>query len=236
MAAPDLAERKAALFALLESSYGDLNEVQDAHNATPYGCQRSGHCCRVGLQVHVMECENVARHLLATYKGDEDGLEAVVERLEHALEDDAWTWDESVGSHMCAFFEDGCTIYPFRPGVCRAYGVVIGVDEWCPRNKLASGDSYVYAQKETDRMMARLYRTLDNYGKLYPKLDKTVYMPVGVLGFLVPPERLRKLKAKTDKKFWRSHKGYRTQFEPSYRTKRSLRTNVKFPFPLPQVK
>lgn len=231
-----LAARKQELFTLLEASYDDLTEVQDAHNATPYGCQRSGHCCRVGLQLHVMECENIARHLLATYGSDPDSLDAVVERLEYALQDKAWTWDESVGDHMCAFLEDGCTIYPFRPAVCRAYGVVLEVDEWCPRNRLQSGDAFVFAQKETDRMMARLYRTLDNYGRLWPKRDYTVYMPVGVLGFLVPPERLKALKAKTDKRFWRRHKGYRTQFEPSYRTRKALRTNVTFPFPLPKVK
>ncbi len=230
-----LARRREELFRLLEASYGDLTEVQDVHNATPYGCQRSGHCCKVGLQLHVMECENVARHVLATYEGDPDGLEAVVERLEHALEDESWTWDESVGDHMCAFFEDGCTIYPFRPAICRAYGVVVEVDEWCPRNRLQSGEAFVFAQKETDRMMARLYRTLDNYGRLHPKRDYTVYMPVGVLGFLVDAERLRRLKARTDKKFWRRHKGYRTQHEPSYRHKSSLRTNVKFPFAIPSA-
>ena len=230
-----LARRKAELFTLLEASYDDLTEVQDEHNATPYGCQRSGHCCRVGLQLHVMECENVARHVLATYAGDPDGLEAVIDRLEHAFEDEEWTWDESVGSHMCAFFEDGCTIYPFRPAVCRAYGVVVEVDEWCPRKRLPTGAPFLYAQKETDRMMARLYRTLDTYGKLWPKRDYTVYMPAGVLGFIAPPERVKALKARTDKKFWRRHKGYRTQFEASYKHAVRARTNVKFPFPIPSM-
>jgi Fe-S-cluster containining protein len=228
-----LAARRDALFAQLEASYADLTEVQDEHNATPYNCQRHGACCQVGLQLHVMECENVARHLLASYAGDPDGLEQVVERLEHALTDDAWTWGESVGDHMCAFYEDGCTIYPFRPGICRAYGVVVEVDEWCPRKRLPTGEPFVFAQKETDRMMARFHQTLDRYGRLHPERDYTVYMPVGVLGFLVPPERLRALKARTDKKFWRRHRGYRTQHEPSYRHPKALRTNVRFPFPIP---
>ncbi|MEA3199551.1 MAG: putative zinc- or iron-chelating domain [Thermoplasmata archaeon] len=232
----DLAARKAELFRLLEASYDDLTEVQDLHNKTPFGCQRSGHCCKVGLQLHVMECENIARHLLATYRDDPDGLEGVVDRLEHALADEAWTWGESVGDHMCAFFEDGCTIYPFRPAICRAYGVVLEVDEWCPRNRLQDGKAFVYAQKETDRMMAALYKTLDTYGRLWPKRDYTVYMPVGVLGFLLSPERLKALKAKTPPRFWKREKGYRTQYQPSYRKREPRRTNVKFPFPLPKAR
>lgn len=224
-----LDRRKQELFQQLRTSYDELTDVQDVHNATPYNCQRNGTCCQVGLQLHVMECEHIANQIRASCAGDPKMLDAWVSRLEHALDDDAWTWAESVGDHMCAFFEDGCSIYPFRPGICRAYGVVIGVDEWCPRKRLEDGTPFVFAQKQTDAMMARLYRTLDNYGRLWPKLDYTVYMPAGVLSFLLPPARLKKLKARTDPKFWRRQKGYRMQHEPSYRAKPSARTNVRFP-------
>ena len=60
-------------------------------------------------------------------------------------------------------------------------------------------------------------------------------MPVGVLGFTLPPANLKAIKAKTEKKFWRRHKGYRTQFEASYKHAPKARTNVKFPFVIPSA-
>jgi Fe-S-cluster containining protein len=230
-----LARRKSELQVRLRAAHDDLTNVQDEHNATPYRCDRSGHCCKVGLQLHMMENQYVAENLQRTYEGDPDGMEAVIDRLEHAFTDKGYTWDEGVGDHMCAFFEDGCSVYPFRPAVCRMYGVVLEVDEWCPRKRLPSGQPFVFAQKETDRLMAEFYRTLDTYGRLFPKLDYTIYMPAGVLTFLLPPARLRKLKASTPKKFWRTQKGYRTHYQPSYRKTPARRSNVVFPFALPTV-
>lgn len=236
-----LDKRRQELFAKLRESYDDLTDAQDVHNATPFGCVRSGKCCQVGLQVHLMECESIATNIRQMCGDDEDMLEEWVSRLERAFEDEAWTWAESVGDHMCAFFEDGCSIYPFRPAVCRAYGVVIGVDEFCPRKRVSLEDlseaepddddavDFVFAQKHTDRMMAHFYRTLDTYGRLHPKHDFTVYMPAGVLSFLLPPERLKALKARTPAKFWRRQKGYRMQFEPSYKMGKARQTNVRFP-------
>lgn len=226
----DVGARDEALFVELRRAHDFLTDVQDKHNSTPYRCDRAGNCCQVGLQVPLLECEYIARNLQAMAAGDPEVLEGVIERLEHAFTDDAWTWDSSVGDHFCAFFEDGCTIYPFRPAVCRAYGVVLEVDEFCPRKRLPTGEAFVFAQKETDRMMASYYRVVDRYGRLHPKRDFTVYMPAGVLSFLLPPARLKELKARTPRKFWRRQRGYRTQFDPSYRKKDALRTNVRFPF------
>ena len=225
--------RKEALFTQLRGVHDALTDAQDEHNATEYHCKRNGSCCVVGLQLHMMESEYIARNIKGSCGDDADALEAWIERLEHAFEDESWTWDTSVGEHMCAFYEDGCTVYPFRPGICRMYGVVLEVDEWCPRKKLPSGESFVFAQKDTDRLMADFYRTLDNYGRLYPKLDYTTYMPAGVLHFLAPPERLKALKKKTAAKFWKREKGYRTQFDASYKKPVSRRTNVKFAYPIP---
>lgn len=229
--------RRAQLVVKLQGTHDVLTELQDQHNATPYKCHRHGACCVVGLQLHYMECEYIATNLKAAYKDDPKGLESVIDRLEHAFEDERWSWAESVGDFTCAFFEDGCSIYQFRPSICRMYGVTIEVDEWCPRKRNdKTGEPYVFAQKETDRMAADFYRTLDTYGRLFPKYDYTVYMPRGVLEFLLPPKRLAKLKAKTLPKFWKRHRGYRTQQDPSYRKKQALRTNVKFPFPIPGMK
>lgn len=228
-----LSRRSDALFTQLRAVHDDLTNAQDVHNKTPYGCMRHGACCQVGLQLPVMECENIARNLQAAYKDDPKGLEAVVERLEHALEDDAWTWADSVGDQMCAFFEDGCSIYPFRPSVCRMYGVMLDVDEWCPRKRLPAGKPFTYAQKQTDKLAAEFYLTLDTYGRLFPRRDYTVYMPAGVLSFLVSKERLATLRARTAPKFWKKERGYRTQYAASYRRGEGRRTNVRFPFKIP---
>lgn len=233
---PPVAQRKAELFAHLKAAHDQLTEYQDKHAKTGYGCVRSGHCCQVGLQLHYMECEHIANHLKRTYAHDPDGLEAVIERLEHAFTDEEWVWSSSIGGHHCAFFEDGCTIYPFRPSICRMYGVVLETDEWCPREKLSNGKSFVYVQKDVDQMVAHYYRTLDAYGRMFPKLDHTVYMPAGVLYFLLAPKRYEKLKATTPKKFWKREKGYRTQFQPSYRRGESLQTNVRVKWMIPAAK
>lgn len=228
-----LARRRQELFVDLKEVHDLLTDYQDEHNAGQFGCQRSGKCCQVGLQLHMMECDYIADHILGMADGDADQLEDWVDRLKNAFEDKAWTWKESIGDHWCAFFEDGCSIYPFRPSVCRMYGVVLEVDDHCPRTRLANGDSYVYVQKDVDRLIAKYYHALDVYGRLHPKRDYTVYMPAGVLTFLMPADELKAFKAKTDKKFWRRQKGYRTQFVPSYKQKKALQTNVSFPFAVP---
>jgi Fe-S-cluster containining protein len=226
--------RKHELLASLRGVHDTLTELQDQHNATEYKCIRHGACCQVGLQLHYMECEYIARNLLAAAGGDQDVLEGWIERLEHAFTDEGYTWQQSVGDHQCAFYEDGCSIYPFRPSVCRMYGVTLEVDEWCPRKRLpVTGEPFVFAQKETDRLTADFYRALDNYGRLYPERDYTVYMPRGVLEFLVPKARIAALRKRTPAKFWKREKGYRTQYQASYRKSPAKRTNVRFPFPIP---
>ena len=223
--------RKRELMTQLKEAHDLLTDYQDRHNKTPYGCMRSGACCQVGLQLHMMECEHIADGLRASRSPAE--LRAVVRKLEGAFEDEEWNWASSIGDDMCAFYKDGCTIYPFRPSICRMYGVVIEVDDFCPRERLSDGRSFVYVQKDVDRMVALYYRTLDAYGRLFPHYDHTVYMPAGVLHFLAP-ERAAALKARTPKKFWKREKGYRAQFQPSYRRGQSVQTNVKFPFAIPR--
>jgi Fe-S-cluster containining protein len=228
-----VAERKEALFVELGGAHDLLTDYQDRHNKTKFGCMRSGACCQVGLEVHMMECEHIARNLKETRSPAE--MKSVVRALKKAFTDPTWNWGSSVGDNMCAFYKDGCTIYPYRPSVCRMYGVVLEVDDFCPRERLADGKSFVYVQKDVDRMIASYYRTVDTYGRLFPKLDYTVYMPAGVLYFLLDEKAYAKLKETTPPKFWKRQKGYRSQFVPSYRRPQSAQTNVKFPFAIPKA-
>lgn len=225
--------RTEELFGKLRFTYDLLQKYQNEHQKTGYGCMQSGICCQVGLQLHVMECENIARHLQANL--DEAALRKQITKLKRALKDEAYTWSGSVGDQLCALYEGGCTIYPVRPAICRMYGVIIEADDFCPRERLA-GKSFVYVQPDVDRMVMDYYRTLDAYGRLHPDKDWTVYMPVGVLSFLLSPKEMEKLRATTPKKFWKREKGYRAQFRPHYRRGESLQTNVKFPFAIPEAR
>lgn len=231
-----VADRRAELFAQLRQVHDLLTDYQDKHNQTKYGCQRSGHCCQVGLQLPLMECEHVAEFLRDEAKGDPKKLRARIDALKLAFTDPTWNWASSIGDRYCAFYDEGCTIYPKRPSICRMYGVVLEVDEWCPRERLSNGRSFVYIQPDVDRMVKLYYKTLDEYGRLYPKLDYTVFLAAGVLSFLLSPDELKALKASTPKKFWKRERGYRTQFKASPRRGESLRTNVKFPFAIPATK
>ena len=224
------AARTEELFARLRNTYDLLQKYQDEHHKTGYGCVRSGNCCQVGLQLHMMECEHLARHLRDTQ--DAPTLRKTIARLKRALKDEAYSWTSSIGDDLCALYVDGCTVYPVRPAICRMYGVVIEADDFCPRERLA-GRSFVYVQRDVDNLVTDYYKTLDTYGRMYPERDYTVYMPVGVLSFLVSEDAMKKLRASTPRKFWKREKGYRTQFRPSYRRGESLQTNVKFPFAIP---
>lgn len=227
---PSVESRRKTLFAELASTHTLLTDYQEAHKKTGYGCVRSGQCCQVGLQLHMAECEYIAESL----KEKPKELPARIRALEKAFQDDEWNWGSSIGERHCAFYDEGCTIYPVRPSICRMYGVVLQVDDFCPRERLSNGESFVYVQPDVDRMIARYYRTLDAYGRLFPKRDYTVFMPVGVLTFLVSAERLKALKEKTAPKFWKREKGYRTQYQQSYKAPKKIVTNVEFKFAIPK--
>lgn len=228
-----MADRKAELFVQLRQVHDLLTAYQDEHNETGYGCQRSGHCCQVGLQLPLMECESIAESLRAEAKGRPEALRVRIDALKRAFTDPTWNWASSIGDQYCAFYDDGCTIYEQRPSICRMYGVLLEVDEWCPRERLANGRSFVYVQPDVDRLVKLYYKTLDEYGRLYPKLDHTMFMPAGILSFLLSADELKKLKASTPKRFWKREKGYRTQYKMSPRRGQTFQTNVKFPFAIP---
>lgn len=76
---------------------------------TDWVCQRSGACCTspVGMTEGEwarvrMEAPTVPVEVQPTFDGRVD-----VSRP---------------GGGPCAFYEGGCTVYPVRPGVCRAFG------------------------------------------------------------------------------------------------------------------
>ncbi len=212
---PALAARKDRVLGRLTRVHEKLSAFQDAHNATRYGCLRAGQCCRVGLVLHTAEIEHVHRGLERRFVDDPAARGRVIAALEHALSDRAWTMGEGIGDLMCAFYADGCTIYPFRPAVCRMYGVVLELNDDCPRRRLASGREFVWIDPAADRAVRELYRAVDDYGALFPRADCSRYLAAGLLMFMLPQEEVAAIRARTPAKFWRTLHGYRGQFVPS---------------------
>ncbi len=213
----DVEVTRERLFKRLNAFYDDFTKWHELYDDTRYRCLRSGNCCQVGLELHYMECENIARNLELRFKESPGMRERVIASLEQAFTDPDWEPDDITGALHCAFFDAGCSIYAFRPAVCRMYGVVLDVDDYCPRERLASGEPLLFTNEDIDRLIARFYRALDEYGKLQPDRDYTVFMPRGVLEFLLDPKEFEALRKRTPKRFWQRADGYRTQFRKSAR-------------------
>ena len=106
--------------------------------------------------------------------------------------------------------------------VCRAFGTVTHGDDYCPRERNEHGHIDYYsgapieeAIKSFQSMMQK-YAASKDAGDNY---DMVIYMPLGVLSFLLPDEQLGELYQKTDPKFWMSAEGwfnYRVHFTKLY--------------------
>jgi Fe-S-cluster containining protein len=215
--APDLLPRKERVLDRIRRVHEDLKELGTAHEETRYGCMQSGTCCRVGLVVHNAELEIMARELSKKFEEDRAYEKHVIKKLKKSLTDEEWTMGEGIGDLLCAFYEDGCTVYPFRPSVCRMYGTIMELNDDCPRERLASGREFIWVRPEADAVVKALYRAVDDYGSLFPRADCSRYLAAGLLMFLQPRKEVEEIKARTDPKFWRTLHGYRTQYVTSKR-------------------
>lgn len=127
---------------------------------------------------------------------------------------------------MCAMWDDGCTIYLDRPAVCRMYGVILTIDDFCPRERLSGDEPLLFSNPQVDRLVRELYTLVDTYGRMDRDRDYTIFMPAGVLEFLLPPDEFKAFKAATHRRFWKRTPGYRTQFKSSGPYQRSLDPEV----------
>jgi hypothetical protein len=131
------------------------------------------------------------------------------------MRDDSWKPGGETERH-CAFYKGGCTVYEFRPMVCRSFGTVTSVDEYCPRIRNAHGSIDYFAGKPVEATIKSYQELLKQYsedkGENY---NLVVYMPLGVLSFLLTDEELFELRDSTDDKFWSGVSGwfnYRVEF------------------------
>lgn len=211
-------------FAKLDMIYNQIRIIEAKQNQTEYKCLGSGKCCKIGLTVPLAECANIAFKLRQQYylymedKGQEyadNWMAGIVDDLKEAMHDETWKIGGETERH-CAFYKGGCTIYGYRPMVCRTFGTITTVDDYCPRIRNAYGSIDYYSGDAVGKIISQFQEFLKEYsehkGRSY---DMVVYMPLGVLSFLLSDEEMNELQNTTDEKFWKAVEGwfnYRVQF------------------------
>ena len=211
-------------FAKLDMVYNQVRIIEAKQNSTKFKCLGSGECCKIGLRIHMAECANIAFRLRQEYylhlenKSQEfadNWMNEIIESLKDAMHDETWQVDGETERH-CAFYKNGCTIYGFRPMVCRTFGTITTVDSYCPRIRNANGSIDYFSGDGVKAIIKQFQNLLDEYSSEKDEnYNMVVYMPLGVLSFLLTTEELEQLAKDTDPKFWSAVIGwvnYRIQF------------------------
>ncbi|NDB56859.1 YkgJ family cysteine cluster protein [bacterium] len=204
-------------FAKLNMIYNQVRVIEAKQNATQYKCLGSGNCCKIGLNIHMAECANIAFNIRQQYylyledKGLEyadNWIDGIVKDLKEAMFDEDWQIGGETKRH-CAFYKGGCSIYGYRPMVCRTFGTVTYVDDYCPRIRNAMGNIDYFSGDGVKKVIIAFQEFLKEYvSDKEEGYDMVVYMPLGVLSFLLTTEELIELEKTTDKKFWKAVQGW----------------------------
>lgn len=216
------------IFANLDMLYNQVRMIEAKQNTTKYKCLGSGNCCKVGLVIPMMECANIAFNIRQQYylyledKGQEyadQWIEKVIDSLKSAMYDGDWKPGGETERH-CSFYNNGCTIYGYRPMVCRSFGTITTVDDFCPRIRNENGAIDSFGGPPVQKAIQDYQMLIKEYAKDKDQnYDLTVYMPLGVLSFLLTSEELNELRDTTDDKFWTGVIGwfnYRVEFIRSH--------------------
>jgi Fe-S-cluster containining protein len=204
-------------FAKLNMIYNQVRVIEAKQNATQYKCLGSGNCCRIGLNIHMAECASIAFNIRQQYylyledKGLEyadNWVDGIVKDLKEAMFDEDWQIGGETKRH-CAFYKGGCSIYGYRPMVCRTFGTVTYVDDYCPRIRNATGNIDYFSGDGVRKVIIAFQDFLKEYTSDKEEgYDMVVYMPLGVLSFLLTTDELIELEKTTDKKFWKAVQGW----------------------------
>lgn len=206
-----------ATFGHMDMLYNKVRVIEAAQNKTKFHCIGSGNCCKIGLTIHMAECANIAYRLNQQYylyledKGEEyakDWFKSKVDSLKEAMHDETWQFGGET-EKWCAFYKGGCTIYEFRPLVCRSFGTITGVDDYCPRQRNQGGNIDFFAGTPVEDLVREFQYLLKEYSKdRYSGYDTVVYMPLGVLSFLISTDEMAELAKTTPEKFWTAAQGW----------------------------
>jgi Fe-S-cluster containining protein len=204
-------------FSKLDMIYNQVRIIESKQNNAEYKCLGSGLCCRIGLRIPLAECANIAYRLTQDFyfKMESEGedvanewMETMIESLKEAMHDPNWNVDGETERH-CVFYKGGCTIYRYRPMVCRTFGTVTPVDDYCPRIRNAHGQVDYFAGEGVARVIKQYQDILAEYANDKDKsYNSVVYMPLGILSFLLDPDQLAQLADETEPKFWDGVRGW----------------------------
>jgi Fe-S-cluster containining protein len=204
-------------FSKLDMIYNQVRIIESKQNKTEYKCLGSGKCCRIGLRIPLAECANIAFRITQDFyfkmesEGENianDWMATTIESLKEAMHDPNWNVDGETERH-CVFYKGGCTIYRYRPMVCRTFGTVTPVDDYCPRIRNAHGQVDYYSGEGVAKVIKQYQDILAEYATDKDKTyNSVVYMPLGVLSFLLTPEELSDLADETEAKFWDGVRGW----------------------------
>lgn len=204
-------------FAKLDMVYNQIRFIEAKQNNSESKCLGSGGCCVIGLRIPLAECSNIAFRLTQEFylkmedKGEDFAnkwMEGVIESLKEAMHDEDWQADGETKRH-CAFYKGGCTIYGYRPMVCRTFGTITNVDDYCPRIRNAYGQVDHYSGDGVSKIIKQFQDLLQEYGEdKESTYNSVVYMPLGVLSFLLTNEELTDLAAETEQRFWEGVRGW----------------------------
>jgi Fe-S-cluster containining protein len=204
-------------FAQLDMVYNQVRMIEAKQNESKYKCLGSGKCCHIGLVIPMLECANIAFRLNQQYylhiedKGHEfakNWMDGVIESLKQAMYDESWKPGGET-EKLCAFYKGGCTIYGFRPMVCRSFGTITPVDDFCPRTRNVNGNIDFFSGAPVQKVVKNIQDLFKEYAKdKHENYDMSVYMPLGVLSFMIETEDLQKLAEDTDPKFWVGTSGW----------------------------
>ena len=204
-------------FSKLDMIYNQVRMIESKQNNTEYKCLGSGLCCRIGLRIPLAECANIAYRLTQDFyfKMESEGegvanewMETMIESLKEAMHDPNWNVDGETERH-CVFYKGGCTIYRYRPMVCRTFGTVTPVDDYCPRIRNAHGQVDYYSGEGVSRVIKQYQDILAEYADGKDKTyNSVVYMPLGIVSFLLDSDQLAQLSDETEAKFWDGVRGW----------------------------
>jgi Fe-S-cluster containining protein len=184
-------------------------------------CIGSGNCCHIGLVIPLMECFNIAKNIRRDYwfRAETEGqgladfwYEDLLQSLYNAFDDPDWQiTDETNTKKKCAFWNNhnrGCGIYRYRPLICRAYGTTTPVALSCPRGRTADGTVIIFSGDEIDGIIDRFEMLLEKWESVNELNRFSVFMPLGVLKFLLPEESFKQFLKDVPDKFMKAHDGY----------------------------
>ena len=208
------------IFNRLDFAYNKIRVFQAKHNETEFRCLNSGKCCNVGLKIHLAECAYIAFRMRQEYylRMEGEGQESAdawmntrTDALIDRMYDKSWDPDAQSTDLQCAFWENGCTIYGYRPLVCRAYGTITEVDDFCPRKRNDYNTIEHFAGKSVEDAVQEFQLILKKYAEDNGDsvdYDVIVYMPLGVLSFLLEDVQMEELYQQTDEKIWIGDEGW----------------------------